>query len=1536
MDNRQSSADSALDMQLREQLGPICVLVHKYTGNDFSRYKEGTLLRRIRRRLQVLQVDTVAEYIRILDRDGLEAQVLVKDLLIGVTQFFRDPEAFEFMATQILSRIASGKESNAALRIWVAGCASGEEAYSIAILIREHFERSGQSCLVQLFATDLNADLLGYARQGRYPLSISERVSAERLARFFVREGEFYSVRKELREMCVFSQHNLTRDPPFSQLDLICCRNVLIYLSADLQRKIVPLFHYALRPGGFLTLGPSEGVNQTPALFESLDKKLRIYRRMEIVVRPVVDFPLSAPGNIEISRSPSPNPPPVSTSQRIAAAFEHLMLQQYAPAAAVINQHGEVHFVAGPLARLLELPSGALTTNLFESLRGALRLELRTAFSFTLRTQRACIRNDVPVEIEGQIRLHRLILRPLTAVEAGLFVVIVQECGNAPCGDEATDSAPLHEQPVVQQLESELRATRAELRVTFGELESANEELKSSNEELISTNEELQTANEELQASQEELRSLNEALMILNSELREKVSALAFANGEIKQAEEATKKQAQLVHLSHDAIFVRSFDGTIESWNRGAQELYGFSPEEAIGRNSHRLLETVFSEPLTDIEAQLRLSGHWNGELRHRTKDGHTVIVLSSKQYARGQDGVERILEANRDITERAQAELELSESQQKFAAIFDHAPFSIGLIRDTDGALMAVNDAWERMFGYSRREALGMTSVELGLASDPEGRSRMYTEIRSSGRVQDWELEYSTKAGERRLAAFTFDQIELAGQKFRLGTAVDITERKRAEQALRVSEEKFSKAFLGNTSAMAITRLSDGVFLDVNERWQEVTGFTRAEAIGHPSSEVSIWKSIEDRAQFVRALRQHGMLRNAEFRFMRRSGVEWTGLVSSQISQLRSESVVISSIIDITERKRSDDELRRYALVLQQTRDIILFMDRDDGRIIEANPAATIAYGYSRHELLGMTIHDLRGPDTQTVLAEQMASADTKGVLFETLHMRKDGSIFPVEVSSRGTVAAGTRTLVSVVRDITERRRAQMLEREQRQQAEQRAAELDTILDALTEPLMVSDAQGKLVRANPAFNRVFGNATDWSGVSASERIRQVQLETVDGRPVDSASSPGARALAGETVQGILQCMPRPDGSVLHLATSSAPIRTAAGIVGAVVVFSDITERVRAEQELRDADQRKNEFLAVLSHELRNPLTPVRNSLFVLKNAVPGSDQAKRAQDVIDRQTSQLARLVDDLLDITRVSQNKIRLRVVRLDLNDVLRRALEDHRSLFEERGIDVSQSLVTEPLLIDADDARLVQVIGNLLSNAAKFTPRGGKVTVRTVNQSERSRAQLWVSDTGAGLEPAVLRRLFQPFMQAEMTLDRSEGGLGLGLALVKTLVELHGGEVCAHSGGPGKGTDLVVELPLAVVPSVDDAVNKMAGAPRRRRVLIIEDNVDAAESLCEALEFSGHVVEISNNGPDGLKKARAFGPEVALCDIGLPGMDGYDLARAFQADESLAGVYLVALTGYALPDDLERAAKAGFKRHIAKPPSIEGLEEVLASAP
>jgi signal transduction histidine kinase/ActR/RegA family two-component response regulator len=383
-------------------------------------------------------------------------------------------------------------------------------------------------------------------------------------------------------------------------------------------------------------------------------------------------------------------------------------------------------------------------------------------------------------------------------------------------------------------------------------------------------------------------------------------------------------------------------------------------------------------------------------------------------------------------------------------------------------------------------------------------------------------------------------------------------------------------------------------------------------------------------------------------------------------------------------------------------------------------------------------------------------------------------------------------------------------------------------------------------------------------------------------------------------------------------------------------------ERVRAEEALRaanaelmDNDRRKNDFLAVLSHELRNPLSPIANSVYVLDHAAPGSDQARRAQAVIGRQVGQLARLVDDLLDVTRITRNKIELQRHRLELNELVQRVTEDHRSLFDRNEVSLELRLGHEPSIVDGDANRLAQVIGNLLSNAAKFTGPGGAARVSVSTDLAAKRAIVRVADTGIGVAPDMISRLFDPFVQAEPKLDRSKGGLGLGLTLARGLVLLHGGELSVRSEGLGQGTEFAVRLPLAVESTVRRS-DAEQGQPRSgRRVLIIEDNTDAADSLRIVLELAGHEVAVAYDGRDGLDLARELRPEVVLCDLGLPGMDGFEIARAFRADELLRETFLVALSGYAQPEDKQRAAAAGFERHLAKPPSLPQIEQLLAEA-
>jgi CheY-like chemotaxis protein len=390
-------------------------------------------------------------------------------------------------------------------------------------------------------------------------------------------------------------------------------------------------------------------------------------------------------------------------------------------------------------------------------------------------------------------------------------------------------------------------------------------------------------------------------------------------------------------------------------------------------------------------------------------------------------------------------------------------------------------------------------------------------------------------------------------------------------------------------------------------------------------------------------------------------------------------------------------------------------------------------------------------------------------------------------------------------------------------------------------------------------------------------------------------------------------------------------------LVSVLSFVLDVTERTRASaalreasERLRDADRRKDEFLAMLSHELRNPLAPIRNSVQILKRAPPDGDAARRAHVVVERQVDHVTKLVDDLLDVTRIARGKIELERETLDLCEVARRTVEDLASVLEARQVRLHARIPREAAWVKADPTRIAQVIGNLLQNAAKFTPAGGEVLVEVA--ASEGRVDVRVRDTGVGIPPEMLRDVFEPFVQAKQPLARSHGGLGLGLALVKGVVELHGGAVRAASAGEGKGAEFTVTLPLAPAPA-RPATAPCEGRPARvQRVLVVDDNVDAAETLADLVRLLGHDPDVAFDAPSALERVRSSRPNVVLCDIGLPGVTGYELARRLR-QEGFTTVRMVAVTGYAAPEDRKRAADAGFDDHVAKPPDLDELARVLS---
>jgi two-component system CheB/CheR fusion protein len=540
-----------------DYFGQICALMHARTGNDFSAYKDKTVNRRIERRMQVLQIGDMQQYLERLRKDAREIDLLFQDMLIGVTDFFRDPPAFEALVHQVIPELFKGKGPDDTIRVWVPGCATGEEAYSIAILLRERMPRASGPKL-QIFATDIDESALAVARSGRYPASIAKNVSPVRLERFFVREDGSYRVTAELREICLFSVHNLLQQPPFSRLDLISCRNLLIYLGPELQNRVIPLFHYALRNSGYLFLGTSENVTQHARLFATIDRANRVFQRRPQAGRVLPEIPLMSPYALRRPTADQGGPAPAEGGPGAWAGRQ--VLERYAPAYVVINAEGDVLFASRRTGKYLELPAGSPRNNIFDMARPGLRIDLRAAVHKVAGGKHVVVHSHVTVGTNGGRQTIDLIVHPQRrdGAQEAIFLVVFQDIGGiepvpnaGPAGTpEEIESANL------RQLEAELQETRQRLQSNAEDLESSNEELKSGNEELSSMNEELQSANEELGTSKEELQSTNEELHTVNAELKMRVDELSRANSDLSNLMAST--QIATVFLDRD-LAVMSF-----------------------------------------------------------------------------------------------------------------------------------------------------------------------------------------------------------------------------------------------------------------------------------------------------------------------------------------------------------------------------------------------------------------------------------------------------------------------------------------------------------------------------------------------------------------------------------------------------------------------------------------------------------------------------------------------------------------------------------------------------------------------------------------------------------------------------------------------------------------------------------------------------------------------------------------------------------------------------------------------------------------
>jgi two-component system, chemotaxis family, CheB/CheR fusion protein len=1135
--------DPSMDAVLR--------LLRDTFGIDFSLYKMTTVARRVQRRLDLLRARNLEEYVEQLRSSPDELNALYQDLLIGVTQFFRDADAYAILEREVIPKIVDSIPVEQEIRIWSAGCATGEEVYSIAMLFHEELTRRQRPLTMKIIATDVHPSSLEFASSGVYGEHQLGNVSPARRERYFLRRATGYQINPDLRQMIVFARHNVTKDAPFTKMHFISCRNLLIYLQPQAQRTVLSLFHFSLASGGVLFLGASESPGPLSDEFSSIDDHWKLFKkRRDVTLLSQVRLPIASPGprtRIDIVRPQGPDP-------LLLATYDQL-LDRFMPPSLLVDDGRNLIDSFGGAEALLHVRRRRPTTNVLDMIDGELRNLVAGAVQRALKENSRIAFSGVSLSRDEPEKRCTMTAEPFVHPRTGARNVLItfqDITPSEPPAEPAIPAAASTAQSVVQVSSERMETLETELAYTRETLQATIEELETSNEEMQATNEELVAANEELQSTNEELHSVNEELYTVNAEYQQKIIELKELNADMQHLLEGT--DVGTLFLDRD-LRIRRFTSRIAS-------VFRIHPDD-VGRQVSDFSHEIVRPTLMEDIAQVRRNG----------------VVLEDE-------------------------------------------------VRDRAG-----------------------TPYFLRI------------------------LPYRTHKG------------------------VD--------------------------ARMGEPPLIEGVVLTLTD----ITTLDHARA----------------------------------------------GLAQ------------LSAIVE-----SSDDAIIGKGL---------------DGTITSWNRGAETLYGYKPDEIVGRNARTLLADERSDELQRFIEVLRSGGKLdrIHTVHRRKDGSTFEI-----------SKTI------------------------------------------------------SPIF----------------ERGQLVGISTI-GRDV-SATIAAQRELEERQEK------------IRNLLDSTA-----------------------------EAARRREQFLAMLSHELRNPLAAVLGATNLLsRDAEPAL--MDRCIQVIDRQSRHMSRLIDDLLDVSRITRGKFELRTTPLDLRTPVEAAIESTAPVFEQRGVILDVSLPKAPIPLVGDHARLQQVVVNLLSNAATFSGKGDRVELRLGLVGEQ--VFLRIVDRGFGIESEMLGKIFELFVQAEQRLDRPRGGLGVGLSLARSIVELHGGSIEARSDGPNMGSEFLIKLPLAT-DIVLPAAAPVAPKHQPRRLVLVEDQADAREMMRMLLEALDHIVHDAGDGATGVELIQREKPDAALIDIGLPQMNGYEVAQLVRARPELRGVKLVALTGYGAATDVSAAKDAGFDAHLIKPADIASIQEVLA---
>lgn len=785
----------------------IFMLLRAQTGQDFSHYKQNTIVRRIERRMTVHQIARLSDYVRYLQESPIEVSTLFKELLIGVTNFFRDLDAFVALKKKAIPRLIERAMPDGPLRVWVPGCSTGEEAYSIAMLIAEYLDRTRNEMQVQIFGTDIDSDAVESARAGTYPDSIVRDVPPEYMERFFAKEENSFHVKKSIRDWIVFSRQNLAFDPPFSRIDLISCRNVLIYMGGELQQRVFPLFHYALNDEGALFLGTSETIGGFTSYFDTLDRKWKLYQKRKGSTAQALHLELPIPTSTRSDfgyQLPTDHSVAKKTSYR--QLTEGMVLKEYGPTAVLVNEKCEMLYVYGKTGPYLEHQSGEVTLNILAQARQGIKLELTTAIRKAI-TQKDDVRyKHLRLNVDGEERFINLLVRPVVEPPymRGLVLVVFEDVTLqvlASAEETSAECQPKDDSVEMRRLRQELSSTKEYLQTTIEELETSNEELKSTNEELQSSNEELQSTNEELETSKEELQSVNEELTTVNTELQSKIDELSKVNNDISNLIASTEIGTIFLDVN---LNIQRFTPSI----RPIVNLITSDIERPFTDISTNIRGATLLEDMEEVLETLVVK-----EKEIQTKDGNWYL-MRIRPYRTTENAIEGVVVTFVLIT----AQKEVQRNLLKLQHAVEQSP-AIVVITDTYGQVEYVNPKFTEVTEFARDEIIGKNASILKSGEHSERFYERLWKTINSGKEWSGEFRNTKKGGELywEFARISPVRDDTGTVTHFVAVSSDITERKKADQILKDACETLERTVEQRTADLKDA--NDNLEREITER---------------------------------------------------------------------------------------------------------------------------------------------------------------------------------------------------------------------------------------------------------------------------------------------------------------------------------------------------------------------------------------------------------------------------------------------------------------------------------------------------------------------------------------------------------------------------------------------------------------------------------------------------------------------------------------------------------------------------------------------